>query len=97
MHQDGTEHLVVVGDGAVTVVLLGAVRTVDLLRGEIARAIDGEQVMTIQVGESLQPLAALQLNKQRLVQGTHLTRVKRIETLAQAGVARGPARSRRAP
>jgi hypothetical protein len=60
------------------------------LRGEVAGAVEREQVVPVEVVEPLQPLAALQLRKQRLVQRLQTARVERIEALAKARVARRP-------
>jgi hypothetical protein len=45
--------------------------------------------VVIEVGKPLQPLAALQLGEQRLVERTQVARIQRIEALAKARVARG--------
>jgi hypothetical protein len=49
----------IVGGGAVAVVLLCTLGAVHLLRGEVAGAVEREQVVTVEVLEPLQPLAAL--------------------------------------
>lgn len=59
MHQHRPEHLMVVGRGAVAVMLLCTLRAVHLLRGEVAGAVEGQQVMPVEVLEPLQALAAL--------------------------------------
>ena len=46
--------------------------------------------MAIEVVKPVQPLAALQVRKQRLVQRVQLARVKFIETFAKIGIARRP-------
>jgi len=45
MHQHRAEHLVVVDCGAVAMMLLGALRAVDRLRGEVAGAVEREQIV----------------------------------------------------
>ncbi len=65
MHQHRTEHLVIVGGGAVAMVLLSALGAMHAVRGEIPRAIEGKQVVAIEVGKPLQPLAALLLDAMR--------------------------------
>ena len=59
MHQHRPKHLVIVGRGAVAVVLLGTLGAVHLLRGEVAGAVEREQVVAIEVLEPRQALAAL--------------------------------------
>jgi len=59
MHQHRPEHLMVVGRGAVAVMLLCTLRAVYLLRGEVAGAVEREQVVAVEVLKPLQPLAAL--------------------------------------
>lgn len=58
MHQDGTEHLVIVGGGAIAMGLLGALGAMDGVGGNIPRTIGGKQVVAITVGNALQTLAA---------------------------------------
>lgn len=69
-------------------VLLGALLAVDRLRGEVTHAVDRDQIVAIEVGKPLQPLAALQLGEQRLVERAQEARIQLIETLAKARVAR---------
>jgi hypothetical protein len=89
MHQHGTQHLVVVGDGAVAVVLFAALLAMDGVGGEVAGTVQGEEVMTPQVAEPLQPLAALQGAEQPLVEGVQQAGVHLVEALPKAGVAGG--------
>lgn len=68
-------------------VLLATLRAVDRRRGEVARAIDREQIMVIKIGKPLQSLATLQLGEQRLVERTKCARIKPIEAFAKTRVA----------
>lgn len=87
MHQHRAEHLVIVGGGAMAMVLLATLRAVDRRRGEVARAIDREQMMVIKVGKPFQPLATLQLGEQRLVERTQCARIQPIAAFAKTRVA----------
>src|SRR5712691_4115274 len=63
MHQHGSQQLVVVRDGAVALPLLQTVGAVNLLRGEIPRTIEGEEIMALEEGQGFEGLASLQVTK----------------------------------
>ena len=88
MHHHRTQHLVVVRDVPVLVVLLAAVLAVHARRGEIPRPVHREQVVPVQPGEPRKPLAALQLSEHALEHTAQLARVHLVESLAQRRVAR---------
>ena len=88
MHHHRAQHLVVIRDVTVLVVLLAAVLAMHARRGEIPRPVDREQVVPVQPGEPLQTLAALQRREYPFERHAQLPRVHLVEPLAQRRVAR---------
>ena len=88
MHHHRAQHLVVIRDVTVLVVLLAAVLAMHARRGEVPRPVDREQIVPVQPGEPLQTLAALQRREYPLECRAQLPRVDLVEPLAQRRVAR---------
>ena len=65
MDEGGAEHLMGIGDAAAAMVLHQARGAVDFAGGEIAGAIEGQQVTAVEEDESFQGLAALQADGRR--------------------------------
>src|SRR5947209_7325999 len=63
MHQHSSQQLMVVRDGAIAMPPFQTVRAMDLLRREIPRTIEGEQVVAIEEGQRLESFAPLQLTE----------------------------------
>jgi hypothetical protein len=87
MNDGSAQHLVVVGDFAVTVMAGHAVVAVDLPGGEVFYPIQGDEITTFEEGIFLQNLTALQLPEDVLEQRTELTRLDLIEDSTHLGVA----------
>ena len=60
--------------------------SVTFLRRAIARPVVRKQLMVIEEGKALQPLVALELRKQRLVQRLQAARIGQVEPLAPARI-----------
>src|SRR4051794_25338897 len=75
MDDDGTEHLVVVGDLPVGVLAGHAMVAVNLPGAEVFDAVEGNQVRAAKEDMVLQDLATLQLPEDVLEQGTKMIRV----------------------
>ena len=88
MHHHRAQHLVVIRDVTVLVVLLAAVFAMHARRGEVPRPVDREEVVPVQPGEPLQTLAALQRREYPFERHAQLPRVHLVEPLAQRRVAR---------
>ena len=87
MNQDGAEHLMGIGDVAVAAFLLQARRAMNFLGGEIASAIEGEQIMALEKDERFQSVAALELAKDVGEGRAELLRVNLVKDGAHLGVA----------
>src|SRR4051794_9150197 len=70
MDQNGSQHLMIVGDFAVAAFLLQAGRAMDVFGRKIGDAIQGQQIMALKKGERFEGLAALQLPKDAVEGGT---------------------------
>ena len=87
MDQRGTQQLVVVGHAAAAMVLLQTRSTVNLGGGKIARPVQRQQVMAVEIDEPFQRLAALQAAKDITEQRPQVVGIDRIEEGPHLGVA----------
>ena len=88
MDEDGTQHLMGIRDGAIAVVLLSTRRTVKLLGGKRACAIEGSKGVPLDTHHLLQRFAALEGAQELREERTQILGRDRIEDFAHRGIAR---------
>ena len=77
-----------VSDRAIGMMFFAALRAMDLVRREVLRTIESQQVVAVEKAELLQCPVALQGGKEIAKGGPELFVVEQIERLSQGGVGR---------
>lgn len=85
-----TQHLMGIGDGAVSVVVFQTRVTVNLFGGKIAGAIEGEQIVALDTDHLFKGFAALQVAKNRLERGPQVLGLDWVKYLAHRRITRDP-------